>query len=321
MPKRSRLILNTFILLTTLCLSCLLAFFIAEHFFFDKLFFNKSPLHGYPPLLASRTKDLDSLMVAAHKPGSRIFGTTDDGTYTIVLISDSIGFGVGVRANQTFPHILEQELSKHYPTKLYNLSNPGDNFIETYAKFLIAEHKLQPDLYIITLLNNDLLLFPENTDYPNYQIVKNHLQSLCLKPPFKTTSIDYFIAWEDLLKDYYVPAISPEYANICYFQQATREILTANPNVLFFSYNINPDEPIPSSEPYNTKQQDILIIKSLSSIIRKYGGQVYHSSFVFTRVSKSEGHPSAASHRQYAQTLYHLILENPAYKFPAAGKP
>ena len=85
--------------------------------------------------------------------------------YTIALIGDSFAYGLGVRENESFGRILEAKLNKIKPTKIYVLALPGDSIVENYAKFLLMDSSVRVDLYIFSMVKNDLV-YDHNHKYP-----------------------------------------------------------------------------------------------------------------------------------------------------------
>jgi len=126
-------------------LSILLTFWISEEWFFDKVYYQKSVLHGYwPPgkeLLyidfGRRGQDISKLLDFIHNPASYPNKIKTTG-FTIVIIGDSFVWGQGLRESQRFTTILNKRLNSIRPTSIIQLGSNGDSLLDNYIKYHYA---------------------------------------------------------------------------------------------------------------------------------------------------------------------------------------
>src|SRR5688572_11695772 len=115
--------------------------YISETFFFDKFHYNKSTKYGYltdeinplareknPTAIEQRLSDLRTLFPRSPND-TQIMGRSinNNKQYTIVIVGDSVVYGTGVKDGERFSVLLEKELNKVRPTKVYALAQPGDS--------------------------------------------------------------------------------------------------------------------------------------------------------------------------------------------------
>ena len=89
------------------------------------------------------------------------------GTFRILGVGDSVTFGHGVRAEETFLKVLEQRLNESLAGKVHyealNAASPGGGLAD-YDRFLRNKSAiLQPDMVIVGLALNDILIYREGT--------------------------------------------------------------------------------------------------------------------------------------------------------------
>jgi len=87
------------------------------------------------------------------------------GTFRILGVGDSITFGHGVRAEETFLKILEHKLNQnvagHIHYEILNGASPGGGLAD-YDRFLRNKAAaLQPDMVVVGLALNDILIYRE----------------------------------------------------------------------------------------------------------------------------------------------------------------
>lgn len=308
--------------------SYLVASYLAEGYFFDVFFYQKSPVYGYYQnfgnLLAytnnayteRRIKDVRDLFgfYQTEQKGEVKSAATDD-KYRVVVIGDSFAYGLGVKQPQRYPDILEKLLNDVRPTEVSVLALPGDNIVENFVKFELTKATLHPDLYIVGIADNDLLLNP-NKSYPNQTGFYNLLREKCPQREFIYQWPDLMIPVERLIVEAYLPSFDEQYANTCYLKEIVAKMV--DKNTLFFNfYRVTPSEVTNETLTEATQRQ---IMQKYVSIIRQHGGQVFqlHDSDVpgnYSQVSTLEGHPSAEAHDWFARALFKEIVTNRRYGF------
>lgn len=310
-------------------LTIALCYFFAEMYFFDRLFYQKSALHGYtsnigdsasdpgaPSVIKKRLKDtLEIINIAHEKSGKNsVLGAQIDNAYTIIVIGDSYVYGQGIKMEQRFSELLENILNKKYPTNVIIFAQPGDGIIENYAKFLLAHQYIDPDLYIIAIVDNDFVFNPFDK-YPGQSELRLALQNNC---PGKTYVMKDFppdISWEDIVVKEYGPSISPDYQNVCMLKKIAEDISQTSSQVLYYSFYKNETS---SDDKSLLDKTDAEVMHVYTSTIRQAGGYVIYQpdSFIYEQVSEKDGHPSAKTNIWFAEQLYNEIISNPKWKFP-----
>lgn len=323
------------LLMCSLCVlfgSIKLSYFIGEKFFFDRLFYQKSDLFGYTqytdnpasdqeasPIIKRRVKDLINLH-ALHNKGkntSDVLGAERDNRFTIVLIGDSFVYGQGIKNEERFGELLEKELNTVYPTRVIILAQPGDSAMDNYAKFQLAYTYFSPDLYIIGLVDNDLV-FQNFDKYPLERDLFNEVAQYCPGKVFMWFPMPN-PPWEEMVVKQYKPSVSSDYQNICMLKTMTERMLKLSPQILFYSFyeNVNPEKQILE---YDKLEAEAL--RAYTSTVQQAGGYVIYqpNNSFYERVSLIEGHPSSKMNTRYAKQLYAEILSNPKWRFPSGQK-
>ena len=309
--------------LATTLTSVYVSFLVVEKFFFDKLFYKKSAIYGYSKIMPTKTKNnwwIDKrmrdyqLVYAKSIKNPLVLGAKTDDDYSIALIGDSVSYGLGVKENEVFGRVLEQELNKIRPTKVYILASPGDSIVENYAKFLAASSFAEFDLYIVALLHNDLI-YDHFDKYTNEAETYDFLSSSCPGEEFIPISNWWSALGDKATSEAIVPSFSPMFANRCYLQTAVKAMTGTGSRVLFF-----PLDKIREGKLGFFDEMNNWVIASYKNIVTSAGGIVIDGieelpSFEYRDVSKKEGHPSPNTHRQYAEALYQEITTNPRWGF------
>ncbi len=307
---------------------------IAEQFFFDKLYYNKSSRFGYEDdylgvikgrkrnkIVFSRLGDLISLINIAQNKlfPDKILGTKDPDLYNIAVIGDSFVYGTGVRENETFPKILENKLSKIQDVKVYNFGLPGSNVINNYSIFLLAEEYLDIDLYIIGVVEDDLLYFGLNKRYPEEEQIHDDFISRCPNIEFRY-SPEKGKDWSQVIIEGIYPSFSDNYANICVLSDIVLRL--ALKNTIFINLNTTkiPSEVSHLNTSSEKARKKALSIYKYAEVIRRSGGIIIdpfdNPHFQYTQVSTREGHASKETHKLQAEFLYEAIMGNPSFEFP-----
>ncbi len=311
------------------------SFWLAEHVFFDRLFYQKSWLHGYDfglilnegmeeqwqplqrLLFQQRLSDIKFLIQETHQPtisnkcpapflASDSINYTKQRPLTIAVIGDSNAYGMGVRTNQRFGNQLELQLNQVVPAKVYTLAEPGNDIIDMLSLYILANDYLDIDFAIFSILENDFII---NADlrYPNSSSVRSVLASKCGS---STSDIDAdYSSWSSSLQATY-PLFAPTHTNSCQVSTAL-SYLSSDPKVHFLSYYDYKQDFLCESDRVSAeyclhkfmmntyieliKQINVPIVKLKSNPNRK-------------ALSKLEGHPPASDHQELATLLSHHII-------------
>lgn len=311
------------IFLSTL-LSYLLSTYAAEKLFFDKLIYKKSNAYGYSwcgpytlkcDLEKNISERLKDLLVVSE--GSKYTESNDKKPFKVVIIGDSMTYGLGIKQDQTFASILGKKLNQKRYTQVYNLSLPGDHIVDNYSKFRLAKKYLNADVYIFDMVDNDLYF--DITDKYGNGYYYNKIKSICPGQELKVKDNFKNKSWEETINTIEYPSFSENYANICFLEKIANYLAEDSNKILFSSFFF-----IPAEEPQNIESEpDKLnhIIYKYAAILKKNGIDIINLydydgfHYKYKNISSTETHPSKYSHSKYADIMYYEITNNPKYEF------
>lgn len=314
-----RYILPLCLTFCSLIFSLLVVFTVGEQFFFDRLFYRKSSLHGYSrrmynlsaspvdPIIEHRFRDTRNLITGA---------VSRNDVYTVALIGDSLVYGLGVLETRRLGVILEKNLSTLRRTKVYTLGQPGDSILDYYALYTLAQRILTPDVTIIMIVDNDLILDGSNR-YPGEEEVSGTLSTTCSGELFSNLRIqlDMDRSRDTEISQLYFPSFSQKFTNICFLREIAART-ASDKRLFFYPYNVFPAA---SVNPKTPQEQEAWIMETYAKTIQASGGRVVLpsniSGFLYTPISRHERHPSRQTHALWAASLYKEITENPVYEF------
>lgn len=287
-------------------ITILISFLVAEKYFFDKFFYKKSARYGYgelqSPGLQKRLHDV-RLLLEAEKNDQPIKKTP--GEFTVVLIGDSMVYGEGVLLEHRFGNVLEKKLNKYFPSKVYVLAQPGDHLLDNYAKFLLAKKYIDPDVYVIGLINNDLLI-DHRDRYPGTEQIYAELRSICTQKEFLQLP-DYTLPWSEVVMGLYRHTFDEGSANRCYLDVLSRRF-EEEKDIIALSFF---DDPLPEDIPADReewKKEEAVQMFTYQQAFIKAGATVLFplqmSGFSYQPASLKEGHPSQETHRKYSKLLF-----------------
>jgi hypothetical protein len=325
-----------FLFFTNLCLALIsivftyrISLFVAETYFFDKIIYKKSKLHGYyqsnnPKKLffdesntlldLPRFNDLKKLYTP-NQHSANILGTSDqENRKTIAIIGDSNTFGLGVRRRQRFSYLLEKELSqlasdKEVNFEILNLSLVGDDLLDHYLKYKKLTNKANVDLYIFAIVTNDLKI-EKNDKYPNKNLVYEKLVNEC-------GQLSSFVSTKKNISNEEYFEISRKQSTHCAINYILEEIdyeksiffSTEGEGIKYQKYR----RPINQNSYYTFALANFyqLIKKSDHTILNPWEGQSvlpYHG----LQISTKESHPNSHLHKCFAYFLTQEIIKLPS---------
>lgn len=340
LQKVNRFIKNTITVSISLLL-CLLAYFlcrkIVENNFFDKFIYQKSISYGYRvsliekekyqkfrPLInllfGQRIKDMTNL-----ESGKNIF---TDKQFNIAIIGDSYVWGLGIKSKQRFAKILEKKLNQLRPTKVITLGQPGDGFLDyLYWYDLINTQKINPDLFIFTLVENDVFVDPRSphSTLPKYKEIIN----ICQQNDSTTNiinlnNIDIYKLNKDgysrdqidiVINDLHLKSLKNP-INICIFQKVLTSL--SNSQSIFFTT----DNYLGNSEGFNLLNRYLIsfnkniLSSELGKNFSKYSSYWDNGNPTnYFKISSIEGHPNTLANQMYADILFQEITTNSKWNF------
>jgi hypothetical protein len=283
-----------------------LCYFVAEKYFFDKFFYQKNTTYGYwsqdkEVILSDfgyRSKDL---LTYFNSSSDKVLGDTDNNSYRIAIIGDSLVWGTGIKNNERFAYILEQKLNHIHPTTIFSLANPGDDFFDNYVKYLDSSKFFgKIDLYIFGLFNNDLAF--SNSFIESQKKLKKNLAIGCPGKIYTEPTFD--LNNEHLNQDYTIAgmgSLNPSSANYCAFQKLISLLPQQKTIYIDLGSLINNDE---------LQQKFWGIVSSHLPVIN-----IPYQDTHKTAVSQFEKHPNSYSNLIYADILFNEITTNPRWNF------
>lgn len=317
-----------FFCLLSLLLSLLFAGWTAENIFFDKLFYKKSIIHGYWPegkqitldMFGARARDMatlfnlkDAYSGNAESGGRAVLGAHDQKkVYTIVVIGDSYVWGEGIKNEARFVKILEDSLNGVRPTRVISLGNSGDNIIENYLKYKISFRVFSDaDLYIFTLVNNDLL-FNQRFQYYDSE-AGNELIKNCGVPVLELLPGETRLS-RQIFTERIAEATKETSFNWCVFQKILP--LLPSRNAMYFTPDVflypTWDEVNKTIREYERVGLTVFPTRESSVDNIKIDTRMY--------VSRRETHPSAYANKMFAEILFEEITNNPKWGFVKGEK-
>lgn len=85
------------------------------------------------------------------------------GCYRVLVLGDSVAFGLGVGPDETFSTLLEQDLAKAYPDRPIEVLNTGTSGYNTAQELSLLQERglaLEPDLVVLAYCPNDVMVTP-----------------------------------------------------------------------------------------------------------------------------------------------------------------
>lgn len=304
---------------------------VTERYFFDRVFYQKSPLYGY---ISDETKTYDLIATPKHHwaieqrlsdlrelwrheaENTDYPEKFDKSVFKVAVIGDSYIYGTGVLEPERITSVLEKKLNTIRPTKVYAFAEMADDVLDYYANFLAAERRLKPDLYIVSMVWNDFEVW--GGKHLMQRSLRQKLQKVCTRPEFKEGFSPEGDTWLEIIRNHSIHAVSPAYNNSCYMNEFIKDIQTER-KVLFFNFNhfegpkwCEPDENI--EHIYH------------SFIMDEYENMVYQNDGVvfgidvedwskWQSASSAETHPGKTMHLLGAQVIMNELVRDPVWGF------
>jgi hypothetical protein len=306
--------------------SLFLCYFIAEKYFFDKVFYLKSVRFGYYKdgvnnlswQYGKRAEDLRSLHDFINKypqDDSQLKpAIINKDFYTIVIVGDSYVWGQGITNDQRFAAILEKKLNKIRPTKIYSLAEDGANIFDNYIKYKIALKMYDHvDMVMFGMVYNDL--FIEDYYQKFYSLLPSSINECqgeqILDPAKNGTLISGDEYWQ---KAYH--SFDKETKNFCMFQELVKVLPKEKAVYLNFDdFRLGKE----MTDRYaNPLRESGLTVLSFEDFYKKHYSKyplTLKDGSDFFAVSKIDGHPSALANQMYSEALFEEITSKPTYQF------
>lgn len=304
---------------------------LTERYYFDRVFYQKSPLYGYIPdetktynligtpkhhwAVEQRLVDLRELW--RHEAENTDYPEKfDKSVFKVAFIGDSYVYGMGVLEPERISEVLERKLNTIRPTKVYSFAQMADDVLDYYANFLVAERRLKPDLYIVGMVWNDFEVWGSKHDMQ--ETLRQRLQTVCKNPEYKENFSPESSSWLEIIREHSVHSISPAYNNFCYMNEFIKDIQTER-KVMFFNFNHFEGAhwcKIGDSEEHIYHS---LVMDEYEKLIYQNDGAVFGINVEnwdkWKSVSPTEAHPAKSMHALGAQIILDELLRDPNWGF------
>lgn len=313
--------ISILILSATTCLVCyFLCLFLAEKYFFDKFFYQKSTIYGYWPDYNFQTRDLFNQALQTNQKDRFVFSKDN---YIIAIIGDSYVWGEGIKDDQRLSNLLEKRLNKIRPTKVISIGIPGDSIFNYFKNYQKLSQITSPNLYIFPLVYNDALIRTYDTNgnclpEPDYQEIQKKCsqefprQKIIYEPYCDLTHQGYTFnkkADQVFIASSFADAWHSSWQNplnMCIVNNSLSQMPTGNA-IYFITEDYQNNDPYYAILKKELSQNSKTIVLSSSGL----NGQPLSS----LQVSPNEPHPSALANRIYADVLFNEITNNPKWQF------
>lgn len=304
--------------LLTSIVSLASCYWLSVNVFFDEVYYQKSVRFGYwngrdLSLFGDRSRDVVNLFNYNNQKAQATLESRDGNVYTIVFIGDSVTWGQGVLNSETFPHLVERNLSKYRKVKVITLALPGDNIIDHLEKYLAIKKQINPDLFIFVPCMNDIFVPHQGVSSVYESLNQMEIGTI------KKDCIDQFSQefTSDVINNdwgQYLNKMKEAWSNtsnICVMQRALNIISKDKEKTVFLFI----DDPNNGSYISLVKQAGFSIIHDIEGeeipTYAKYWNRG-NSSF---SVSAREGHPNRIAHQMYTDILLMHLLGEKKWKF------
>lgn len=317
MPRSLKLFTLFCMLSVSVCFTLAACYWVAEHYFFDKFFFQKSEAHGYWVVedstyhrlagYGTRAQDMLALEEFIYEQKDpRILGTQATNEFTIALYGDSYVWGVGVREQERFADLLEKKLNEYRPTKVLVFAIEGDNIVDQWRKYkAFLRTGQKADLSIFGIVHNDAFLKKYSWYGPEGEEELEQCEGETVWDVSEDwAEIDVTVVYPQRVKR----SLEADTKNWCIVQKLLPDF--PKKNALYVSLDSlltsNPDS-LAMTEVYKKAGFPVLTFKMPAPDNTPEQQKMF--------VSKSETHPSVLAHRIYADEITKTLLQDPRFGF------
>ncbi|MFA5025583.1 MAG: SGNH/GDSL hydrolase family protein [Candidatus Shapirobacteria bacterium] len=301
-------ILTLFFFTMIICLTTyFICYFIAEKYFFDKFFYQKSISHGYVlseenfnyATYGDRGKDLATL----ENPNQLKTEIFQD-EFRIAIIGDSHVWGQGVKNNQRFAKLLHDKLNKIRSTRVFSYGKRGNNTLDYYNTYQNISNIVFANIYIIVPVTNDAILNKNNISHPFVTSCEKKFPKE--KPLFFSenypvnTIIDH--SW-----------INP--INQCIVDSSLQSLPTSNAIYLIDKDYYRDNTQFNYYYQSLLKNNKTILSTSIGKFMDHYKKYFDDNVYKNFNLSPSDPHPNAIANQMYAEILFDEITTNPKWNF------
>ena len=240
----------------------------------------------------------------------------------IMVVGDSLTYGTGVDANDAYPQVIETELSKQYRVEVLNLGLCGFQSEEILEVIATYAPRLQPDLIVYGMCQNDFLESGEGQrsrerrqtwPFPLPEQFKQFMVQRTLSGAFFEKSYDDVLMRLGLRADFYSNLLHNFYG---YQLRFTRDVTAMNYFAMQHGFPpivamVLDQIPVLNGRGHKVTRVAESILKlvgmnviSTEEYYQKYTGRVM-------QVSRWEGHPNEEAHRIFAEYFVRTLKAHP----------
>lgn len=269
---------------------------------FDRLIYRKSYQFGYSEKVNKFT--CRSQLNSDEFRDNNLY-PKKEGEYLIMTIGDSYVYGLGLLKKQRFTEKLENKLKQIRPTRVVNLGICGTNIYEHFVTNLKYRNKINPDLVVIGISENDLLILPNLENYP-----------WASSPPGKDLFED-IPENQDLHIKQILGSLNQGSGNMDMLKYLLTKFSDQGTIYLSFAYGYEGEFGKRLSDMYSLFiNQGLTLINPDSLYWAKYLKLSEKRDGIKSMViSKKELHPNDLANSMYAEVLFNEITSNPKWEF------
>ncbi|HWS48743.1 MAG TPA: hypothetical protein VN174_01670 [Candidatus Methanoperedens sp.] len=292
----------------------LFCYLIAEKYFFDKFFYQKSIAHGYIPENYNKSNHIDFGERSQDLETQSNFKLDDmEKTYTIVIFGDSYLWGQGVKNNQRFSHLLSKKLNKIRPTKILSLGKTGWNIVDYLNNYQSLSKTLNPNITIFSLVENDILVNKNDKSSPVYNQCLSTTQNY--RPVFDSDFISQNDIHHLLNYESFITSAWNNPVNMCILNQSL-SILPKDKSIYFITTDYFGNNFLYKKyQEFLINHSKYLLSTNINTLKLPKYIKYYNNIQKYFIISQKEGHPSALANQMYADILYNEITTNPQWEF------
>lgn len=270
-------------------------------FFFDKFIYLKDPEYGY-------VRNADGGWFCSADLNSDGFRDIEfypkkDSEFLILVVGDSLVYGQGLRIKDRFSNLLQKRLNKIRKTRVYNLGRCGANIYRNYVNAEKYRKKLNPNLIIFTLFENDLLINEDLSDFPNSIDQSVSGRKIVYEVGQENTPVEYY---QQILETFDENTVN--YSMLMDLMPQMPRDKTLYYLLTYWEPNTNPFKLL---EVFN--QHGFPIINNFALYFEKY--EKLANKKLELQISPKETHPNAIANQMFTERLYQEIISNPQWGF------
>jgi len=304
-PVRKNYLIKIGISVLGLIISIFAVQWIAERFFFDLFFYQKSVKYGY--ILAkknARWKDFGKRaadVITLTKHPERFRSSQD--LFTVAIIGDSFVWGQGIRNEDRFAEVLQKKINKIRPARVLSLALCGDSLYDNYIKYhILMRIGARVDFFVFGLVDNDLIL-------RNYEQYKSDISAersfgcpgpFLYNPLFNPQAPDE-AAYQRAVKQ----SFDDSFGNLCLLNRLAEKLPKVN--AIYMTFGRNSKNPLMATYMNTLRDRGLRVVtvQDYPEVVERYKKNKIESF----QVSPKDGHPSALANKMFADMIWQELSD------------